>query len=113
MILPSEKKAWRKFPSSLNEKVVLLKEVHHRVKNNLQIISSLLNLQSQYLKEESAHELFKESQNRIRSMALIHEKLYQTNNMSRLNFAGYVHELVMNLLHSYDTTGKNKFQNGY
>jgi PAS domain S-box-containing protein len=95
---------------SLNEKVILLKEVHHRVKNNLQIISSLLNLQSQYIKEEKSQEIFKESQNRIRSMALIHEKLYQTSNMSRLNFAGYVHELVMNLLHSYDTTGRINFR---
>jgi PAS domain S-box-containing protein len=108
--ITERKETFEKLSNSLQEKVVLLKEVHHRVKNNLQIISSLLNLQSQYIKEDSAHEIFKESQNRIRSMALIHEKLYQTSNMSRLNFAGYVHELVMNLLHSYDTTGKINFR---
>ncbi len=104
------KETFEKLSNSLHEKVILLKEVHHRVKNNLQIISSLLNLQSYYLKEDSAHQVFRESQNRIRSMALIHEKLYQTSNMSRLNFAGYVQELVMNLLHSYDTTGKVNFR---
>jgi PAS domain S-box-containing protein len=108
--ITERKETFEQLSNSLQEKVVLLKEVHHRVKNNLQIISSLLNLQSHYLREESAHEVFKESQNRIRSMALIHEKLYQTNNMSRLNFASYVHELVMNLLHSYDTTGKINFR---
>jgi PAS domain S-box-containing protein len=108
--ISERKETVARLSNSLDEKVVLLKEVHHRVKNNLQIISSLLNLQSQYIKEENVHEVFKESQNRIRSMALIHEKLYQTSNMSRLNFAGYVHELVMNLLHSYDTTGKVNFR---
>jgi PAS domain S-box-containing protein len=108
--ITDRKETFAQLSNSLQEKVVLLKEVHHRVKNNLQIISSLLNLQSQYVREENAHEIFKESQNRIRSMALIHEKLYQTSSMSRLNIAGYVHELVMNLLHSYDTTGKINFR---
>ncbi len=108
--ITSRKETFEKLSNSLQEKVILLKEVHHRVKNNLQIISSLLNLQSYYIKEEGSHEIFKESQNRIRSMALIHEKLYQTSNMSRLNFAEYVQELVMNLLHSYDTSGKVNFK---
>ena len=87
--------------SSIKEKEVLVKEIHHRVKNNLQIISSLLNLQSGYIKDKNFIEIFKESQNRVRSMALIHEKLYQSKDMSQINFSEYVSELVSNLFGSY------------
>jgi len=85
----------------LQEKEVLLKEIHHRVKNNLQIISSLLSLEAEYLKENRAIEAFKDSQNRIQSMALIHDKLYQSKDLTRINFADYIQDLITNLLHSY------------
>ncbi len=87
--------------SSLKEKEVLLKEIHHRVKNNLQIISSLLNLQTSFLKEEESIQAIESSRNRIRSMAIVHEKLYQTENFVQINFKDYVHELVKNLANSY------------
>ena len=86
---------------SLQEKEVLLKEVHHRVKNNLQVISSILNLQSSYVKDEGTLQILKESQNRIKSMAFIHESLYQTKDFSSINFTEYVINLSQNLIHSY------------
>jgi PAS domain S-box-containing protein len=86
---------------SLQEKEVLLKEVHHRVKNNLQVISSILNLQSSYIKDEGTLQILKESQNRIKSMAFIHESLYQTKDFSSINFTEYVINLSQNLIHSY------------
>ena len=86
---------------SLLEKEILLKEVHHRVKNNLQVISSILNLQSAYIKDESVVNIFRESQNRIKSMSFIHESLYQTSTLSNINFSEYIRNLSNNLLHSY------------
>jgi two-component sensor histidine kinase len=81
---------------------VLLKEVHHRVKNNMQIISSLLNLQIDYLNNEDAIDVLKESQNRVKSMAMIHEKLYLSEDLTQINFADYIQNLVSNLFYSYN-----------
>ena len=86
---------------SLNEKEVLLKEVHHRVKNNLQIISSILNLQSSTISDKQTLDLLKNSQDRIRSMSLIHELLYQTKDFSTINFSEYIRSIATNLFQSY------------
>jgi PAS domain S-box-containing protein len=104
----TEKKlAEERIKQSLHEKEVLLKEVHHRVKNNLQVISSILNLQSSYVKDKNTLAMLKESQNRIKSMAFIHESLYQTKDFSNINFSEYVTNLSRNLVHSYEMSEGN------
>jgi two-component sensor histidine kinase len=95
------KHAEERIRASLHEKDVLLREIHHRVKNNMQIISSLLRLQARSIGNPDMVEMFKESQNRIRSMALIHEKLYQTEDFTKINFAQYIRSLTVHLFHTY------------
>ncbi|HSO25187.1 MAG TPA: histidine kinase dimerization/phosphoacceptor domain -containing protein, partial [Methanobacteriaceae archaeon] len=87
--------------TSLTEKEVLLREIHHRVKNNLQIISSLLNLQTVYIDDQEALNLFKESQNRVKSMSMIHESLYQSRDLAHIDFSIYLSRLCNELLSSY------------
>jgi len=87
---------------SKEEKEVLLKEVHHRVKNNLQIINSMIRLQSSFMNARNFKEKLMETENRIRSMALIHEKLYKTGNLASLSVRNYIEELSINILESYD-----------
>jgi len=86
---------------SMHEKDVLLKEIYHSVKNNMQIIVSLLNLQSNQIKDKSLYALFKESQNRIFSMALVHEMLYKSEDLSKIDFKEYLKKLIETLFDSY------------
>ena len=87
---------------SIKEKNVLLKEIHHRVKNNMQIISSLLSLQTNYIDDNIALDVLKESQNRVKTMAMIHEKLYQSNDFVNIKFDDYILRLVSDLFYSYN-----------
>ena len=92
----------RKRAEEARRKEVLLKEIHYRVKENMQIISSLLSLQSTYFNDEKDKEMVKKSQNRIKSMALVHEKLYQSKDVERLNVKEYITDVVFGLVHAYN-----------
>ena len=90
-----------KVEKSLKEKEILLKEIHHRVKNNLAMISSLLSLQKSYLSDKETISIFEQSQQRIQSIGLIHEKLYRSEDLSYIDFGDYVGELISNLTDSF------------
>lgn len=102
--ITEKKHVQQRMEVSLKEKEVLLREVHHRVKNNMQVISSILNLQSSYVSDEYALTLLKESQNRIKTMAYIHESLYQNKSFSSVDFSDYVYTLVNNIVQSYSAS---------
>src|SRR5205085_12146254 len=95
------KMAERQLQASLVEKEVLLKEVHHRVKNNLQVISTLLELEAQHTRPGPPEEMFRESQNRVRSMAFVHERLYRSQDLARVDIAEYIENLADHLFASY------------
>jgi len=88
------KKSQHEIEKSLKEKVIMLREIHHRVKNNMQIIISLLNLQSMYIDDENILDRFKIIENRIRSMSIIHEKLYESDNFVEIDLGQYINELI-------------------
>lgn len=93
--------------NSLQEKEMLIRETYHRVKNNLMVISSLLDLQARYIEDIETQNIFRDSQNRARSMALIHEKLYQTADLKWINFADYIQKLSMELFETYSSQSNN------
>jgi len=97
----SLREAEKKITSQLKEKEVLLKEIHHRVKNNLQIISSLLNLQSHKLEDKAFRSVFVDSQSRIRSIAIVHEELYKSKDLTSIDFKQYVVNLMNYLIHTF------------
>lgn len=99
--ITDHKKADDKIKESLKEKEILLREIHHRVKNNLQIISVLLSLQSEEIEDPKILEKYKESENRIHSMALIHERMYQSQDLSSIDFTDYVKNLIADITYAY------------
>jgi len=99
--ITEQKKSAEYIKKSLEEKEALLREIHHRVNNNLQVISSLLSLQSDNVRDPRDHELFVESQNRVRTMAMIHEKLYQSDKFNSINFRDYLKTLINRLIYDY------------
>ncbi|TDQ07343.1 tetratricopeptide repeat-containing sensor histidine kinase [Pedobacter metabolipauper] len=94
----------------VNEKEWLLKEIHHRVKNNLQIVQSLLNSQASYLKDKEALSAIQNSKNRVQAISLIHQKLYQSDNMAMINMNIYIQELCLHLRHSFETSNRILFE---
>jgi two-component sensor histidine kinase len=99
--ISERKQAEEQIKASLKEKEILLSEIHHRVKNNMQVISSLLKIQSDKIQEKEYADMFKESNDRIRSMTLVHETLYQSKDFANVDFNGYAKSLVNGLFRSY------------
>ena len=102
-----KKQAEEQVLASLREKEMLLKEIHHRVKNNLQVISSLLRLQARHIHDEESLQFFNNSQNRVLSMALVHEKLYQSKDFAHIDLGEYVRSLGQSLLRTYSHQSKH------
>jgi two-component sensor histidine kinase len=98
------RKAEMELQHSIKEKELLLKEIHHRVKNNMQVIMSLLYLQAERLTDSKTAEIFQLNRNRIRSMALVHERLYKSKNFARIDFREYIKTILHELVSSYSQT---------
>ncbi|HEY6166766.1 MAG TPA: CHASE domain-containing protein [Verrucomicrobiae bacterium] len=101
--ITERKRAEAQITASLKEKEALLKEIHHRVKNNLQVISSLLRMQAGAMQDPHARELFQESQDRVKTMALIHERLCQSQNLAGIEFDHHLRDLASMVFRSYST----------
>lgn len=101
------KKVQEELQKSLREKEILLREIYHRVKNNMQIMASLLRLQARQAQDERTKELFRESQARIRTMALVHERLYQSEDFSSIDFSDYINHMAVHLMSLYHEKSRN------
>ena len=104
--ITDRKIAEEKTKASLREKEVLLREIHHRTKNNMQVISSLISLQADQIEDKQYIDKFNDTKNRIKSMALVHEKLYKSKDISSIDFKDYIKTLASNLIHFYGTSAK-------
>lgn len=104
--ITQRKAAEKRIHTSLREKEILLQEVHHRVKNNLQVISSLLSLQSRGIDNEPTRQHFQEIRQRVQTIALIHEQLYMSENLSAINFPDYLRQLAAHLFHNYQASSR-------
>jgi len=96
-----ERQGKEQLKQALREKESLLREIHHRVKNNMAVVSSLLSLEARKIKDATVRSLFEKSQQRVRSMALVHEKLYQTKDLSSINFESYIKSMVLDIISMY------------
>ncbi len=105
--ITKRKKAENGLKKSLQEKEVLIKEIHHRVKNNMQVISSLINIQARRMKDPKAREIFKNTRNRVMSMALVHERLYRSEDLSGIDFSTYIEQMAVHLMSYYRDLSKN------
>ncbi|HQL84204.1 MAG TPA: histidine kinase dimerization/phosphoacceptor domain -containing protein, partial [Spirochaetota bacterium] len=103
--LDERKRAEEKLTASVREKEILLKEIHHRVKNNFQVIMSLLNLQTRSIIDPEMLKRFDDSANRIRAMAIVHEKLYQSDNLSQIDFSSYIKTIAEDLFQTNSFSG--------
>ncbi|MFH1624528.1 MAG: histidine kinase dimerization/phosphoacceptor domain -containing protein, partial [Pseudomonadota bacterium] len=103
--ITERKRAEEKIKASLREKETMLKEIHHRVKNNLQVISSLLDIQSSYLQDEEIKAIFQQSVERVKTMAMIHTQLYQSTDLALIDFGDFIRDLAGRLQQSYVTAG--------
>ncbi|MFA0834067.1 MAG: PAS domain S-box protein [Methanobacterium formicicum] len=101
--ITGQKSAENEIKTSLREKEALLREIHHRVNNNMQIISSLLNLQKEYVREDETRDVLQDSQSRVKSMAMVHEKLYMSGDLSHINFKQYTEKLVSDIFYTYES----------
>nr|WP_319373364.1 PAS domain S-box protein [uncultured Methanobacterium sp.] len=101
--ITGQKIAENEIKTSLMEKEALLREIHHRVNNNMQIISSLLNLQKEYVREDETRDVLQDSQSRVKSMAMVHEKLYLSGDLSHINFKQYTEKLVSDIFYTYES----------
>ncbi|WP_414468729.1 PAS domain-containing sensor histidine kinase [Methanobacterium sp. ACI-7] len=105
--ITKRKEAEDEIIKSLQEKEILFKEIHHRIKNNMQVISSLLGLQSFYVADQNTRSILKESQERIKSMAIVHEKLYSSEDFTKINFKEYTRDLSLHLFSSFNVIDIN------